>query len=95
MWNRPYRDWLSENFSDKFLQSSEEHSKIYLEQTGKQFFETVDQVLKRNGIPKKRVKDLAKKISNDFYDIKEFCDLVAPIYEELRNMGYTKHELTG
>ena len=83
------------------------HSPLYLQQTPKQFFETIDKVLAEKGIPLEEVKMLQHEVfvikSKDGLiaeprtdkEVIELFNRVLPAYIKLREMGYTYRDLCG
>lgn len=87
----------------------ETESELYWEQTPRQFFQAIDNVIKTTGIPMKEVLDLQHQIFVSLDNPKilptkaglnialgaygKLIELTTPVYIELRVMGYTHVDL--
>ncbi len=72
------------------------YSQLYINQTRREFFDTIDRVIKETGISVSRIKKLQglrnkPGIKKDSWQV--LYKLVFPVYKKLREMGYTNADL--
>lgn len=77
-----------------------EHSKLWLDQTSREFFETIDKVideLDTNGEIKKAINNFCNLRNYKEKDkaLDELDEKLIPVFARLVAMGYTMHELRG
>lgn len=89
-WDRCHKDLLAE--IEREGGRVIPHSAIYLNQTGREFYETIDQVTRQEGISQE---DLDSESERFGYSNKNFNLIVFPVYVRMRALGYTHQELTG
>ena len=90
VFNVPYKAIV---FGNERVYPDGKHSKVFLQQTPHQFFETLDKTLEETYIDKNEVKKLAA--SKNYDDRLKMYHLLLPAYIRMRELGYTKGELTG
>lgn len=97
-WNSPYRkisvrfpavgnlpERVERTFPDKT------HSTVFLRQTPKEFYETIDRALKETGVNTAEV--IRLKSSDNDVDRNKAVQLLLPAYIRLREWGYKKDDL--
>lgn len=72
-----------------------ENSEIYKKQTPREFFETVDQIIKEENTPLDKLHQIQQLITEEgSKHYEELYELVTPVYIKLRQMGYNNEDLT-
>ncbi len=94
-WDKTYRDYLIElGLSEQTDSDFQTYSLLYLSQTGRQFFEAVDQAVLEAGVDKTHLETMAtkfNKLSED--ERRQFLEILFPVYLKLREKGYNHRDL--
>lgn len=84
---------LSKGDDVKAQKSLKLHSPLYLNQTPREFYETIKKVLAEQGMPVAKVKELQRKALESAADRVALYNFIFPAYMQLRKMGYTWQDL--
>ncbi len=94
-WDVTYIEFIKKvSPNDVFQEQLKYHSDLKLNQTPRQFFETIDKVLEELNIPVNEVKRLLEiRFKEGKNTMPELYKLTLSAYLKLREMGYTRQDL--
>jgi hypothetical protein len=95
-------DWLDKKPSEYDAEAQDDYSAIRYDQTDRDFFKTIDEVIDRLQIDRRKLQSLMDLLSEPYNDnpdrwgqaFDELIELYIPVYAELRSMGYDNRDLT-